>query len=100
MPQHLEHEAHVQELRAACCNDELVQVQRLLAMALIEQSEASALLDYALDSPDSLRRLLDYGADANEIDLRDVQSRDLLILLLEVGYDVAKNGHTILQCVE
>ncbi|PIA92164.1 hypothetical protein CB0940_09973 [Cercospora beticola] len=66
-------------------------------MERVEKSEASALLDCSLDNLDILRCLLHYGADANEIDLRDVQSRDLLILLLEFGYDVAKTGHTILQ---
>ena len=93
--------AAVRELRLACKANDSERVRKLLDDGFTSAADATACLTETRENLSLMRLLLMRGADpaACAGTYYMAQSFDLIKLLVEFGYDIAINGHNVLQYV-
>jgi len=91
----------VDELRSACETKDSKRVRDLLDNGSITAIDATACLQETWRDLSLMRLLLEHGADPSACASKRYikQSFDLIKLLVEFGYDIAINGHNVLQYV-
>lgn len=93
--------AAVRELRLACKANDSQRVRKLLDDGSTSAADATACLTETRENLSLMRLLLEHGGDpaACAGTYYMAQSFDLIKLLVEFGYDIAINGHNVLQYV-
>jgi hypothetical protein len=92
-----------QELEDACVAGDVIRIRQLFFDAELDAAEASSLLLSSEGYPlATLRCLLELGADPEHFIPwgaadEQIQSLEVMELLVEFGYDVKSRGHLILQ---
>jgi len=94
---------HQRELEDACLTGDVSRMRQLFADAELDGADASSLLISSEGYPlATLRCLLELGADVERFvpwgaSDGQIQSAEVMELLIEFGYDVESKGHLILQ---
>lgn len=87
------------ELRSACKTSNIERVREMLDAGSVTAADATSCLDDAHANFSVVRMLLEHGAEPSGCArvCRLKESLDLVMLLVEFGYDISINGHCILQ---